>query len=66
MELGAQRLARVIEPRAETALQEAIAWLETLARRTAEMHRAFASEREDPAFRPSPWKRRICEAGEMR
>jgi trehalose synthase-fused probable maltokinase len=49
-----KQLARVTEPRAETALQEAIAWLETLARRTAEMHRAFASEREDPAFRPEP------------
>lgn len=34
--------------------EEATVWLDRLGRRTAEMHRAFATDTADPAFRPDP------------
>ncbi|MFC7478602.1 malto-oligosyltrehalose trehalohydrolase [Dankookia sp. GCM10030260] len=34
--------------------EEATVWLDRLGRRTAEMHRAFATDTADPAFRPEP------------
>ncbi|HEX9534801.1 MAG TPA: malto-oligosyltrehalose trehalohydrolase, partial [Stellaceae bacterium] len=36
------------------ALDEAASWLGRLGRRTAEMHAAFETDTDDPAFRPEP------------
>lgn len=36
------------------ALEDTRAWLRTLAHRTAELHRAFASATDEPEFRPEP------------
>jgi malto-oligosyltrehalose trehalohydrolase len=36
------------------ALEEVGRWLEALARTTADLHRAFAADSPDPAFRPEP------------
>ena len=36
------------------ALDEATSWLRRLGRRTAEMHAAFETDTDDPAFRPEP------------
>jgi trehalose synthase-fused probable maltokinase len=41
---------------------EATEWLRRLGRRTAEMHRAFATDTPDPAFRPEPVRREDREA----
>ncbi|HEX2525818.1 MAG TPA: putative maltokinase [Geminicoccus sp.] len=38
----------------EAAIEEATAWLSSLGRRTAEMHIAFSTATDDPAFRPEP------------
>ena len=47
------RLARGIAGE-QPALQQLDNWLRTLARRIAELHRVFASERDDPDFCPEP------------
>jgi len=49
-----ERLARAADPGngGTEALGEATSWLRRLGRRTAEMHAAFGSDTNDPAFRP--------------
>ena len=49
-----QQLGRGFVSGDQTALDELAKWLETLARRTAELHRAFDTDTEDPDFRPEP------------
>ena len=51
-----ERLARGAGPgMGDTeALDEATSWLRRLGRRTAEMHAAFETDADDPAFRPEP------------
>ncbi len=51
-----ERLARGAEPgeAGTEALDEAMSWLRRLGRRTAEMHVAFETDTDDPAFRPEP------------
>ncbi|WP_239002790.1 malto-oligosyltrehalose trehalohydrolase [Rhodovastum atsumiense] len=49
------RLGRAVaadEPASEQMLAETTAWLRRLGQRTAEMHRAFGIDSQDPAFRP--------------
>jgi trehalose synthase-fused probable maltokinase len=47
-----ERLGRVAEPNADSAMNEATAWLRRVGSRTAEMHKAFGIGGQDPAFRP--------------
>ncbi|MBV8401461.1 MAG: putative maltokinase, partial [Acetobacteraceae bacterium] len=49
-----ERLARGAEAGEARAFDEATSWLKQLGRRTAEMHAAFATDTDDPAFRPEP------------
>jgi malto-oligosyltrehalose trehalohydrolase/4-alpha-glucanotransferase len=48
------RLQRAAGPDGGTELREATAWIRQVGRRTAEMHRAFATDSNDPDFRPEP------------
>ena len=41
-------------PDGDAALREATAWIAQVGRRTAEMHRAFATDSDDLDFRPEP------------
>ncbi len=47
-----ERLARGAEAGEGEAFDEAARWLRRLGRRTAEMHAAFESDTDEPAFRP--------------
>jgi len=51
-----ERLARAVHSGKSTteALNETTSWLRRLGRRTAELHAAFESDTNDPAFRPEP------------
>ncbi len=49
-----ERLARGAEAGEAEAFDEATSWLRRLGRRTAEMHVAFGTDTDDPAFRPEP------------
>jgi trehalose synthase-fused probable maltokinase len=48
------QLARGITAGERQALQQLDRWLQTLARRLAELHGVFASDSDDPDFRPEP------------
>jgi len=48
------RLNRAITSGDKSALDELTKWLERLAMRTAELHRAFDAGTDDPDFRPEP------------
>lgn len=48
------RLKRGIAAAEQQAVEELDDWLQTLARRLAELHRVFASDCDDPGFRPDP------------
>lgn len=47
-------LSHKADAQSDAALDEATAWLRRLGTRTAEMHKAFAKECDDPAFGPEP------------
>lgn len=49
-----ERLTHGITAADQQAIQQLDQWLQNLARRIAELHRVFASGRDDPAFRPEP------------
>jgi trehalose synthase-fused probable maltokinase len=49
-----ERLGGAWNQEDQSALLHTMEWLRALARRTAEMHRAFAAGGETPAFRPEP------------
>lgn len=48
------KLPRLAGSEGSRVAQEIATWVRALARRTAEMHRVFAAEPTDPAFRPEP------------
>ena len=69
-----ERLARAAHSgkSATEALDETKSWLRRLGRRTAELHAAFESDANDPAFRPEPVEAKdiqdlgACRAGHAR